>query len=159
MHSAAEPRSLPVGSGTLAATLVLAPPLALLFWLSGAVSPLTALAAMTLLVLVVMAAGFLLLRAAGAADMPASAAWVLGVFATALAVYALVVAFQVLAATAFAIGGVVLSVLTVRLRRSAPAVRRVDGGELLALVLCAVATVYWCRDLAAVPSLLARDGL
>jgi hypothetical protein len=87
MHSAAEPRSLPVGSGTLAATLVLAPPLAGLLWLSGTVALPVAFGAMTLFVFV-MSAGFLLLRAAHAADMPAPAAWVLGIFATAIAVYA-----------------------------------------------------------------------
>ena len=66
MHWAAESRSLPVGSGTLAATLVLAPPLAGLLWLSGAVSIHAAVGAMTLFVFVVMLAGFLLLRAADA---------------------------------------------------------------------------------------------
>ena len=66
------------------ATFVVAPPLAVLFWLSGAVSLLAALAAMALVAYVVLSAGFLLLRLAGAADMPAPAAWVLGIFATAI---------------------------------------------------------------------------
>jgi len=85
-----------VGSGTLAATLVLAPPLAGLLWLSGTVALPVAFGAMTLFVFVVMSAGFLLLRAAHAADMPAPAAWVLGIFATAIAVYAMVASFQLL---------------------------------------------------------------
>ncbi|HVJ22703.1 MAG TPA: hypothetical protein VM756_02075, partial [Burkholderiales bacterium] len=74
------------------ALLVVAPPLAGLLWASGEVSLGAALGAMTLFVLVVAGAGMLLLRAANAADMPASAAWALGLFATAAGVYVLVCA-------------------------------------------------------------------
>jgi hypothetical protein len=159
MHSAAEPRSLPVGSGTLAATLVLAPPLASLLWLSGTVALPVAFGAMTLFVYVVMSAGFLLLRAAHAADMPAPAAWVLGIFATAIAVYAMVASFQLLAASAFAIWAVLVLGLGVFFRERASGARRMRGNELLGLLLCAAATVMWCREIAQVPQFLWRDGL
>src|SRR5690349_7776220 len=75
---------------TLAATLLIAPALAGLLWMSGGVTMLAAVAAMVLFIFVVMSAGSLLLRAVHAADMPAPAAWVLGVFATMIAMYALV---------------------------------------------------------------------
>src|SRR5437588_4342162 len=159
MHSAAEPRSLPVGSGTLAATLVLSAPLAGLLWLSGAVALPVAFGAMTLFVFVVMTAGFLLLRAARAADMPAPAAWVLGIFATAIVVYSMVASFQLLAASAFAIWAVLVLGLGIFVRERAPGARRMRGSELLGLLLCAAATAYWCHDLAEVPQILWRDGV
>lgn len=158
-HSAAEPRGLPAGSGTLAATLVLAPPLAVLLWLSGAVPLAVAFAAMALFVFVVMSAGFLLLRAAHAADMPAPAAWVLGIFATAIVVYALVASFQLLAATAFAIWAVLVLGLAIFFRKRASGARRMYGNELLGLLLCAAATAMWCHEIAQVPQFLWRDGL
>ena len=144
---------------TLAATLLIAPALAGLLWMSGGVTMLAAVAAMVLFIFVVMSAGSLLLRAAHAADMPAPAAWVLGVFATMTAMYALVVVFHLLAAAAFAIwAGVVLG-LGIALRQRVAAARRPNRGELVALALCAAATAWWCRDLAQVPQILARDGV
>lgn len=143
----------------VAATLATAPPLAYLLWSSGEVSPVAALGTMALFVFVVMSAGLLLLRAANAADLPLAASWVLGIFATAMAVYALVASLQLLAATAFAIwSGVVLG-LGIVLRKRAPAARRVHGSELLGLLLCAAATLFWCRELAEVPQSLAREGV
>lgn len=142
---------------SLSATLAIALPLAVLFWLSGAVSPLAAFAAMALFVFVVLSSGWLLLRAVDAADLPAPAAWVLGVFATALAVTTFVMAFQLLAATAFAIWAGVVLALGFAFREPAP--RRAQGSELLALLLCAAATLYWCSDIARSPALLARDGV
>src|SRR5688572_27625207 len=96
---------------TIAGSLVVAVPLAGLLWLSGAVAMHLALCTMLLVVFVVMSAGRLLLRAAHAADMPAAAAWVLGVFATAIVLSALVAIFQLLAATAFALYGLMVLVL------------------------------------------------
>ena len=86
-----------------AETLVLAAPPAALLWLSGQVELHIAAAAMAALVAVVMASGRLLLRAAHVPDMPAAAAWVLGVFATATAVYALAAWLHLVAASAFAL--------------------------------------------------------
>ncbi len=143
----------------LAATLVVAPPLALLFWLSGAVSLLAALTAMVLVAYVVLSAGFLLLRLARAADMPAPAAWVLGIFATAIGLAALVFAFELLAASAFVVWAVLVIGLGTVMRRSTPGPRRLERGELVALLLCAAATAYWCHDLAEVPQILWRDGV
>jgi hypothetical protein len=143
----------------LAATLVVAPPLALLFWLSGAVSLIAALAAMALVAYVVLSAGFLLLRLANAADMPALAAWVLGICATAIGLYALVAAFDLLAANAFVVWALLLLCLGTVMRRSLPAPRRLERSELVALLLCAAATIFWCRDLAQVPQILWRDGV
>lgn len=141
----------------LAASLVTAAPLAGLFWLSGDVSLFAAVAAMALFVFVAMSAGFLLLRAANAADMPAPAAWVLGVFATAVAVYALVVAFQLLAASAFAVWAALVIGLSIFFPGDAPAGRRIVWTELLGLVLCAAVTVMWCREVAAAPAILAQE--
>lgn len=143
----------------VAATLVIAPALAALLWLSGEVTIAAAVATMALFVFVVMSAGFVLLRAAHATDMPASAAWVLGVFATMIAMYALVVIFHVLAAAAFAIWAGMVVGLGTLLRKRLAAATRPTGAELLALALCAAATVWWCRDLAQVPQILARDGV
>jgi hypothetical protein len=137
------------------ALLVVAPPLAGLLWASGEVSLGAALGAMTLFVLVVAGAGMLLLRAANAADMPASAAWALGLFATAAGVYVLVCAFQLLAASAFGIWAALVLACSVLFR---PAVRGVRGAELAGLLLCAGATLFWCAELAAVPQALAQDG-
>lgn len=144
---------------SLLATLVLAAPLALLLWLSGAVPLAAAFGAMTLFVYVVMSAGSLLLRAARVADMPAPAAWVLGIFATAMAAYALVAVFQLLAATAFAIWAVLVLVAGILFRQRGPGTRRLGGSELLGLALCAAATLFWCRDIAQVPQFLASQGL
>ncbi|HXM81083.1 MAG TPA: hypothetical protein VN929_04055 [Burkholderiales bacterium] len=142
----------------LAATLILALPLSVLLWLSGAVSIHVALGAMTLFVFVVMSAGFLLLRAADAGEMPAPAAWVLGIFATAIAVYALV-QLHLLAAAAFAIWALVVLGLSVVFRRCAPAPEPLDMRELAGLLLCGVATLMWCRHVAEVPQILARENL
>lgn len=143
----------------LAATLVLAPPLAVLFWRSGAVSSLAALAAVALVGYVVLSAGFLLLRLARAQDMPAPAAWVLGIFATAIGMYALVVCFELLAASAFVVWALVVLCLCALVRRSPPAPRPLQRSELVALLLCAAGTAYWCWELAEVPRILWRDGV
>lgn len=143
----------------LAATLVLAPPLAVLFWRSGAVSPPAALAAVALVAYVVLSAGFLLLRLARAEDMPAPAAWVLGVFATAISMYTLVVCFDLLAASAFAVWTLVLVCLAALMRRSARAPRCLPRSELVALLMCVAGTVFWCWELAEVPQILWREGV
>jgi hypothetical protein len=144
---------------TVAATLIIALPLTGLLWLSGAVPIPAAFGAMTLFVLVVMLAGVLLLRAADAGDMPLAAAWVLGAFATALAVYALVHWFQLRAATAFAIWAAVVAGCSVLWRERRPAPERVEIKELLGLVVCGAATVLWCREIAEAPEILARQRL
>src|SRR6267143_4845427 len=143
---------------TVATTLVLALPLSALLWLSGAVPLHVALGAMTLFVFVVMGSGLLLLRAAQADDMPVPAAWVLGTFATAIAVYALVQWFHLLAAAAFAIWTGFVVALGVAFRRHLPS-RRLDIGEFAGLLLCGVATVMWCREVAEIPQILARERL
>jgi hypothetical protein len=142
---------------TLSATLIAALPLAGLLWLGGAVPLPVALAAMAVFAFVVLCAGFVLLRAASAEDMPPAAAWVLGVFATALAVYALVQWFQLLAATAFAIWAVLMLGCAVAWRRRTAPFPGFEIKELLGLLLCGAATVLWCRDIAEVPQILARE--
>src|SRR2546425_546805 len=114
---------------------------------------------MALIAYIVFSAGFLLLRLADAADMPAPAAWVLGIFTTAIALAALVFAFELLAASAFIVWAVLVIGLEIVMRRSASAPRRLERGELVALLLCAAATAYWCRGLAEVPQILWRDGV
>ena len=143
----------------LSGTVVVAPPLALLFWLSGAVSPASAFAAMALVSYVVLSSGVVCLRLAGCDELPAPAAWVLGIFATAMALNALVFAFQLLAASAFVIWAVVVIGLQLAMRRTAPASRPLGRAEFVALALCMAATAYWCWDLAKVPQILWRDGV
>lgn len=141
------------------ASLLIALPLAGLLWTSGAVSLFTAIAAMTVFVFVVMAAGSVLLRAAGAHDMPAAATWVAGVFATAIAMSVLVIAFQLLAAWAFGVWSGLVLALAAFMRRRAPAPRQLSAVEGAGLLLCGLATVYWCRELAEAPAILLRDGV
>lgn len=141
------------------ATLAVAPPLALLFWLSGAVSPLVALAASALIVYFVFSAGFVFLRLANVSDLPAPAAWVMGIFASATALAALVFAFDLLAAVAFVIWALVVIALELLMRRSTPMPRALQRSELVALLACAAATLYWTWDLAEVPQVLWRDGI
>jgi hypothetical protein len=140
-----------------AATLVVALPLSWLFWLSGTVPLHVAAAAMVLFVLIVQSAGSLLSRAALASDMGAPAAWVLGIFATAMAVYGLAASFQLLASTAFAIWATVVVALGFVFRRHAGAGRPMQGNELVALLVCGAATVLWCRRVAAAPEVLAHQ--
>jgi hypothetical protein len=143
----------------LAALLVAVPPLAGLLWMSGVVTLPAAVGAMTLLVVVVMTAGFVLLHAFDAADMPAPAAWVLGVFATALALCVLVIAFQLLAATAFALWAAMVAALAFVFRARLLAATRATSADALGLLLCAAVTLLWCRHSAEAPAILARTGV
>jgi hypothetical protein len=143
----------------LVASLVAVPPLAWQLWMSGAVTLVAALGALALFVFVVMSAGFVLLRAVDAADMPAPAAWVLGVFATAIAIYALVIAFELPAAGAFVIWAGMVAALALLLRRQAAAAVRIGRAEPLSLVLCAAVTLLWCSHSAEAPAVLARTGV
>jgi hypothetical protein len=148
-----------LGSRPLAATLLLAPPLAWLFAASGAVPFVLALAAMAVLCFVVMSTGFLLLRAAGASELPSAAAWVLGVFATCAAIYALVELLGITADRCFALWALlVLTLGTVVARRDPPG-PRIDHRDLLGLLLCAAVTLMWCRGIAAAPEVFARERL
>src|SRR5207247_7194843 len=103
--------------------------------------------------------GFLALRALGLADMPAPAAWVAGVFSSALAVYALVAWFKLLALTAFALWASALVACAIAFRERDPAPARLDRQELAGLALCVLATALWCRDIAQAPMRLERDGV
>lgn len=134
-----------------------------MFWAGGTVSPGTAAAAMIVVVYVVMTAGFLLLRIARAADLPAPAAWVLGVFASSIAIYLLIACFEILAATAFAIWAVIVIAAALALRHPAPANQAVRPGaargELVALLLCALGTLIWCWDIAGAARTFLHDGV
>lgn len=146
-----------IAARSLVASLAVAPALAALFWMSGAVTMPAAAGSMALFVFVVMAAGFLLLRVVDAADMPAPAAWVLGIFATAVATYALVAVFQILAATAFAIWSACVAGFGLFSPRREAGGRRIDWTEVLGLALCAVVTLMWCREIAEAPAVLAAQ--
>lgn len=136
----------------LAATPVIGVPLALLFFRSGEVSLLAALAASVVLVSVLLCAGDLLLRLAGAGDLGMPAAWVTGVTASAVVLLAAVLIFDILAATAFATWALVVVALRACVRAQSPA-------GLLALALCGAATLFWGWDIAQVPQVLARDSV
>lgn len=148
-----------LGSRPLAATLLLAPPLAWLFAASGAVPFLLALAAMAVLCFVVMSTGFLLLRAVGASELPSAAAWVLGVFATCAAVYALVELLGITADWCFTLWALLVLALGTIVARRDPLGPRVDRRDLLGLLLCAAVTLMWCRGIAAAPEVFARERL
>jgi hypothetical protein len=141
----------------IAAIVAAAAPLAVLLWLSGGVTAYAALGAMLVFAAVVMSAGALLLRLADAQDLPLGASWVLGVFASALAVYALVQWLHVLAVTAFAVWAVAVLACAFALRRGLRG--GVDSREPIGLALCAAATLMWCWEVAEVPQVLVRDGL
>jgi len=142
----------------LATTFAAAAPLSALLWLSGAVPPHLAIAGVALLVFFVTLAGFLALRALRLADMPASAAWVAGVFTSALAVYALVAWGGLLAQTAFALWASALVACALVVPEPDTAVRQLDWPEFAGLALCALFTLMWCHRIAQAPAELARDG-
>jgi hypothetical protein len=147
-------------SRLLATTPLLALPLAFLFAASGAVPFSVALAAMAVFCFVVMSAGFVLLRAAGATEMPAAVAWVLGVFATGVVVYALVEALRVPAFECFALWALLVLVLGAIAARGDPAAgASLDRRDALGLLLCAVVTLMWCRGIAAAPEVFGRERL
>jgi hypothetical protein len=134
----------------------IAAPLALLFWLCGNVSLLAAFAAMVLATLMVLSIGCALLRALGAPTPSAPAAWVLGVFAISLTLYALVQWLDV----RVLVGAMLLAIAAgglawwQRLWR-AP----VDKGELVGIALCGAVTLLWCHYSASAPATLARLGV
>ena len=148
-----------LGRRSLATTLVLAPPLAAVFWAGGTVSLLAAAAAMLVVVYVVVTSGFLLLRGANAADMPAPAAWVVGVFASSVATYLLVVCFALLTATAFAIWAAVVMICAFVRRAEGSTLARISRSELAALVLCALATLGWCWEIAGASHSYIQGGI
>lgn len=144
----------------LAAVLVTAPALAALLWLSGSLSLAACLGAAASVAFVVGTCGEVLLRALNGREAPLAAAWVIGVVATAFAVYVLVMAFHLLAATAFAIWAatVVCAALTLKRRYPIATTPWRDVG-VLALAVCSAATFFWCSRLAEVPVHLAHDGV
>ena len=107
---------------------------------------------------VVLASGRLVLRIAHASDLPRVAAWPLGVTVTGVALLVLVAGFSVTAALAFALWAAAITALdiaTARLRKRDPAP---GGADLIGLALCCALVAAWCKDLAAVPTILARTG-
>jgi hypothetical protein len=150
---------MPAWAGLAAACAAAGAPLGVLLWMSGTVALPIALAAMALVAAVVLGSGRLALRAAGASGLPLPAAWVLGVLASSLGVYALAEAFGLLASTAFAVwtAGIAVAAIAVRLRAGPGA--PVEAGGLVALLACGAVSVLWCREIAAAPLVLARDGV
>lgn len=144
---------------TVGTTLILALPLSVLLWLSGAVPLHLAFGGVTLVVFFVTYSGFLALRALRLADLPAGAAWVAGVFVTALVVYALVAWFKLLAVHAFALWAGALAACAIVLRERAPRSERLDRKEMAGLALCGLVTVMWCREIAQAPARLVRDNV
>jgi hypothetical protein len=134
----------------------------MLLWLSGEVPLPAAFAGVTLVVFVVTFSGFLALRALRLADLPTGAAWVAGVFVTALVVYALVGWFKLLAIHAFALWAAALAACAVVFReRRSPSQpsARLGAQEIAGLALCGLVTVMWCREVAQAPARLVRDNV
>ena len=144
---------------TVATTLILALPLSALLWLSGAVPLHLAFGGVTLVAFFVVFSGFLVLRALRLADLPASAAWVAGVFTTALVMYALVAWFKLLAIHAFALWAGALAACAIVFPERGPLLQRLDRKEIAGLAVCGLVTVMWCREVAQAPAGLVRDGV
>ncbi len=144
---------------TVATTLILALPLSALLWLSGAVPLHLALGGVTLVVFFVTFSGFLALRALRLAELPASAAWVAGVFASALVVYALVAWFKLLAVHAFALWAGALAACAVFFPERDSRAQPLDREDLAGLAVCGLVTLMWCRAIAQAPAALVRDGV
>lgn len=141
---------------SLTLVAAIAAPLAVLLWLCGAVSLAAASGAMLLVTLAVLAIGVSLARAMNGALDSAASAWVLGVFASALALYALVEGLG-LAATSAALA---LTLAAAALAGRARLWRaRIDSRELPGILLCAAVTLLWCRHSAEAPAVLARTGV
>jgi len=136
-----------------AEALVIALPLAGLLWLCGSVSPVAAFAAMTLATLIVLCTGAVLLRAIGAEDASPAAAWVLGMFASSLALYALVAWLDMRATSASIVVALVAGGFAWRYRVWRA---RLDARDLLVLALCGAATLLWSHHSAAAPAILSR---
>lgn len=143
---------------TLATTLTAAVPLSALLWLSGAVPLHVAFGAVVLLAFFVTLAGSLALRALHLADLPAAAAWVAGVFASALAVYALVAWGGLLAITAFAVWASLVVGCALLFPERQPGAARLDWRDLAGFALCGLVAVMWCHGIARTPVELAREG-
>lgn len=143
----------------VASTALVALPLSCLFALSGAVTIPLAIAAMAVFAFVVMYAGFLVLRAAGVADMPAAAAWVLGIFSTGVAVYGLVESLNVTAAGGFSIWAAFVFLLGIAAGRGQPSGESLDRRDMFGLLLCAMMTLVWCRTAAAAPQVFIGQRL
>lgn len=148
-----------LGKRQVVATALVALPLSYLFSLSAAISIPLAAVAMVVLAYIVIYTGFLLLRALRISDMPVAAAWVLGIFATSMAVYALVELLHVTAAVSFALLAVFVLVLGIGVGRTSPPEACSDMHDMLGLLLCVAATVVWCRGTAAAPMILGREHI
>src|SRR5689334_13536286 len=144
---------------TIATTLVIAVPLAALLWLSGAVPFHLALGGVTLVAFFVALSGFLALRALDLAELPAPAAWVAGLFASALAVYALVAGLDLLADTAFAVWSSAVVAWAILSRDKGASPRPIDWRELIGLAFCGLATVLVCRGIARAPVTVEHEGV
>jgi len=143
----------------IAATLVAAAPLSALLWLSGAVPLHLALGGVTLVAFFVALSGSLMLRILHLADLPAAAVWVAGVFASSLALYALVAWFGMLAMTAFALWAGALVACALVFPEREPVAQPLDWRDLAGFAFCAAVTVMWCHAIAQVPAGLAHDGV
>ena len=144
---------------TAATTLAAAVPLSALLWLSGAVPLHLAIGGVALMVFFVMLSGHLALRVLGLADLPGPAAWVMGVFVSSLAVYAMVAGLKLLAITAFAAWATLVTVCAIAWRQRDQAPARLEYGELAGLALCVAATLMWCREVAQAPARLASEDV
>ncbi len=139
--------------------LLAAPAFGMLLWRSEMLSFAPALAAATLLVAVIIGVGALLLPAAGAADLPLPAGWVLGLTASACTLFLMVGALDMRAATAFAVLGAGAG-LVLAARPRVLAVRSAQWrNDVVAVLACVLATLYWCWGLAQVPRDVLHDGV
>ncbi len=107
---------------------------------------------------VVLASGRLVLRTAHASDLPRVAAWPLGVTVTGVALLVLVAAFSVTAALSFALWAVAITALDIATANVGKRELAPGRADVIGLALCCALVAAWCKDLAAVPAILARSG-
>lgn len=107
---------------------------------------------------VVIAAGRLVMRAPGAADLPLAAVWTFGVAVTGPALYLLQLLLPITAAAAFAFWAAFVIGLDLAIRRRAKPEPAPDRADVAGLLFCCIFTAIWCRNLAAAPEVLVERG-
>lgn len=115
-------------------------------------------AAMATFAYVVIASGRMLLVAAGVHDSDPSGAYVLGLLAICLAIYALTVVFPLTASTAFGVVAAIVIGLELAFSRRHRG-SRPDWRALIGFSLCVAFTVAWCTGPASAYEIMRTQGV
>jgi hypothetical protein len=107
---------------------------------------------------IVLACGDVLLRALRATDITVAASWALGLFATALALSAVVLVLRCTAAAAFCGWAILVLALDFATRRGEVRIAISRTQDAIGFLLCCAFTAAWCKEVAAAPKLLQHTG-